>query len=129
MELRLVQGSVPSPDEPQTAILHEFAPPHEVATVVQIHTTEQTAVLPMTNQERTSGEEKPFDKRLIAAPVVAILLTAVVYFGYRQLTANDGQINSIAVLPFANTSGERETEFLADGIAETLINNFTKIRS
>ena len=123
----LLQGSVPSPDEPLTAILHESAPPREVATLAQIHTTEQTAVLPMTNQERTSGGEKPFDKRLIAAPVVAILLAAVVYFGYRQLTANDGQINSIAVLPFANASGDRETEFLADGIAETLINNFTKI--
>jgi hypothetical protein len=32
----LVQGSVPSPDEPQTAILHESAPPGEAATHIQI---------------------------------------------------------------------------------------------
>ncbi|MEO7539914.1 MAG: hypothetical protein ABIV21_07790, partial [Pyrinomonadaceae bacterium] len=32
-----------------------------------------------------------------------------------------------AVLPFTNASGDKESEFLSDGIAETLINNFTKI--
>jgi eukaryotic-like serine/threonine-protein kinase len=114
-------------DEPRTAILHDNASPGEAATRAQIQTTEQTAVLPVTNQDRTAQTEKPFDKRLIAASVVAILLAAVVYFGYRQFTASEGRISSIAVLPFANASGDKETEFLADGIAETLINNFTKI--
>ncbi len=48
----LVQGSVPSPDEPATAILSGLEVPaidgsaSESPTVAQIHTTEQTAILP-----------------------------------------------------------------------------------
>ncbi len=125
----LVQGSVPATPEgavePATVILHETAPPDEAQTRTQIHTTEQTAALPVADKsdQLTTG----FDKRLMAAPIVAIVLAAVVYLGYGVFSRADGQINSIAVLPFTNASGDKETEFLADGIAETLINNFTKI--
>jgi serine/threonine-protein kinase len=36
-------------------------------------------------------------------------------------------IDSIAVLPFANRSGHQDLDYLADGIAETLINTLTSI--
>ncbi|HUR79578.1 MAG TPA: winged helix-turn-helix domain-containing protein, partial [Thermoanaerobaculia bacterium] len=36
-------------------------------------------------------------------------------------------IDSIAVLPFANRSGHQDLDYLADGIAETLINTLTNI--
>src|SRR6202043_3168745 len=36
---------------------------------------------------------------------------------------------SIAVLPFANLSGEREQEYLADGITEDIITALTRFRS
>jgi hypothetical protein len=42
----LLQGSVPSPDEPATAILHSTDAPGETPTRAQIHTTEQTSFLP-----------------------------------------------------------------------------------
>ena len=44
----LVQGSVASSDEPQTALLHETGAQSE-GTRAQIYTTDQTAVLPSSN--------------------------------------------------------------------------------
>ncbi|MBA3351576.1 MAG: hypothetical protein H0U23_03975, partial [Blastocatellia bacterium] len=63
-------------------------------------------------------------------PGIGLLILLLVggYFTFRYLkSVGADQINSIAVLPFANASGDKETEFLSDGISETLINNFTKI--
>ncbi len=65
--------------------------------------------------------------KLGAALALVILIGAVALLGYRYFASSSGQINSIAVLPFANATGDKETEFLSDGISETLINNFTRI--
>jgi len=35
--------------------------------------------------------------------------------------------NSVAVLPFENVGGDPELEYLSDGVAETLINNLTRL--
>jgi len=37
------------------------------------------------------------------------------------------KIDSIAILPLANTSGDPEAEYLADGITETIINSLSKL--
>lgn len=37
-------------------------------------------------------------------------------------------IDSLAVLPFANLSGDPEMEYLSDGITDTLINSFSQLR-
>lgn len=42
--------------------------------------------------------------------------------------ADNGQSASIAVLPFANLSGDVEQEYLADGIAEDIITTLTRCR-
>ncbi|MGD9588523.1 MAG: hypothetical protein AB7Q37_04420 [Pyrinomonadaceae bacterium] len=122
----LVQGSVPSPDEPQTAILHETDAQGDAPTRAQIHTTEQTAVLPsgITPVQKTSA----FDKRLLLAPVALAVIALGGYFGYRYLgSPTSGQIDSIAVMPFANDSGDPGIEYLSDGMTETLINSLSGI--
>ncbi|MEP7038471.1 MAG: protein kinase, partial [Acidobacteriota bacterium] len=40
-----------------------------------------------------------------------------------------GQINSIAVLPFANMSADAENEYFCDGLAEELLNALAKIKN
>ncbi|MGH9948792.1 MAG: hypothetical protein ACRD6X_16585, partial [Pyrinomonadaceae bacterium] len=151
----LVQGSVLAPqdavDEPATAILSE---PGAVSTgfrgvedqTRQFHqTTDQTAIL------RTGAEAEPqpslgdrserqshsahraaepktgFDKRLIAAPFVALILAVGVYVGYRYFSSSTNQIESIAVMPFVNESGNADVEYLSDGMTETLIRSLSQL--
>jgi serine/threonine protein kinase/Tfp pilus assembly protein PilF len=41
--------------------------------------------------------------------------------------ADSGRIDSIAVLPFVNMSNDAKTEYLSDGITESLINNLSQL--
>ena len=121
----LVQGSVPSPDEPQTAILHETAAPNEAATRTQIHTTEQSAVL--SPGVVVPPRAKGFDRRLLAAPLVLAIFVIAGFLGYRYFYPGGGQINSVAVLPFENRSGSADTDYLSDGLAESLIYRLSQL--
>src|SRR5205814_8764362 len=46
---------------------------------------------------------------------------------YRLARNTEGAIESIAVLPFVNASSDTNTEYLSDGITESLINNFSQL--
>ena len=115
-------------DEPATAIMSQEIQPSggsssEAATYA-IASIDETAVLPANTGEIGRGTSK----LMWAVPLILAVVALGGFLGYRYLQASGGeQINSIAVLPFANVSGDKETEFLSDGISETLINNFTKI--
>ncbi|HEX6127180.1 MAG TPA: hypothetical protein VFZ23_17540 [Pyrinomonadaceae bacterium] len=68
-----------------------------------------------------------FFKRVVVVPVLIMIIALGAFAGYRYFVADSRQISSIAVLPFANAAGDRETEFLSDGIAVTLINDLARM--
>jgi len=57
---------------------------------------------------------------------IAIILASV--FGYRYFaTANAKQIESVAVLPFENVSGDANLDYLSDGLSESLIDRLSQL--
>ncbi|MET0645313.1 MAG: protein kinase [Pyrinomonadaceae bacterium] len=45
----------------------------------------------------------------------------------RSAVHSDAEIHSIAVLPFANSTGDANTDYLSDGISESLINSLSQL--
>ena len=121
----LLEGPA-SADEPHTAILHETAPSDAVTTRAHLYTTDQTAVLSSGVSE--VPKVKAFDKRLLFAPLALVIIAIAGFFGFRYFNAAGGdQINSIAVLPFENRSGNADTDYLSDGLAESLIYRLSQL--
>ncbi len=104
--------------------MHETAPPSEAATRAQIHVTEKTAVLPSGIAE--IPRSKSFDKRLLFAPLALAIIVLGGWFGYRY-SIQAKQIESIAIMPFVNDSGNADVEYLSDGMTETLIKNLSNL--
>ncbi|HUQ32217.1 MAG TPA: serine/threonine-protein kinase, partial [Pyrinomonadaceae bacterium] len=69
-------------------------------------------------------------KRGFAIATLMVLLVAAVGVGYWffvRHSSNASQIQSIAVLPFVNASGNPDVEYLSDGMTESLINNLSQL--
>jgi TolB-like protein len=84
--------------------------------------------------EGTSTNEIPLTAsrsgNRVAFGVAGVLLLAVLlaWVGYSLYSRSSGrQIDSIAVMPFVNTGGNPEMEYLSDGITESLINSLSQI--
>jgi len=72
-----------------------------------------------------AGGKKPKWHWLAVAGAVILILTIAGVWYYRVRPAST--IDSIAVLPFTNVGGSADTDYLSDGLTESLIDNLTHV--
>jgi serine/threonine-protein kinase len=86
---------------------------------------------PASSAEYLIGQIK--QHRRPALLVTAAMLIGLIATGYNlnrpraPIPSSEGEITSIAVLPFINASGDPDTEYLSDGLSESLINSLSQL--
>ena len=134
----LVGDSLPLSGEAGTASLGSASLATEIDTSILPHTTDAvmgratapTTVLPQQQMPPPTHElAKPRQRKALLAggALVAVAITVAGYFyiaGKRERV-----IESVAVLPFENKSGNADSEYLSDGLAESLIYRLSQLSS
>jgi eukaryotic-like serine/threonine-protein kinase len=88
-----------------------------------------SAVAPASDSQIAVGLLARHKKSFIAAAAVVILATAALGFGaYHWLAPRSGSsIDSLAVLPFTNVTADPNTDYLSDGLTESLISSLSQL--
>jgi len=64
-------------------------------------------------------------RAFVAVAVVALVATGLAFWYLTRPTTNGNSIKTIAVMPFANESGNADVDYLSDGMTESLINSLS----
>ena len=122
--------SAPVSSEIETSIL-----PHATDAAIS-HATSPTTVLPptvlSTPTSSTAGSLTKTKPRRTKIIIVVILIaavaavTAIVVNSFRSRSSGKS-IQSIAVMPFLNASGNADLDYLSDGMTETLIKSLSQL--
>ncbi len=86
--------------------------------------SDKTAITP---QETTAVRQPLLARRWVFLAALAVALMALAGTSAYLYLRRSEEIDSIAVLPFANVSGDPNTEYLSDGITENLINSLARL--
>jgi eukaryotic-like serine/threonine-protein kinase len=108
-------------------------PPLAPATTV--NGAQATDTLPLQSHPTSSAEylvsEVRRHKRGVmlaaAALLIAVVVAGYLYVSRSRLAAASEPIDSIAVLPFVNVANDANSEYLSDGISDSLITNLSQL--
>ncbi len=85
-----------------------------------------TAVHPTTGIFDRIKLQKSGVAAAVAVLIVLVTVGALAYWRY-SAAADESGIDSLAVLPFVNDTGDSEMEYISDGLSESLINNLSQL--
>lgn len=117
-------GVGPDASEVNTSIL-----PHNTQTNVN-RATGPTTNLPSTGQ--THELAKPRSRKAVLIGIAAVVIIGIgiisVFIARKFIASRSAKtIESVAVLPFENKSGNADSEYLSDGLAESLIYRLSQL--
>jgi TolB-like protein/Flp pilus assembly protein TadD len=110
---------------------HTSILPHRTDSNIN-RSTAPTNVLPPAPPTSTTGSIGDANRRkvVIAGLLIGSIAVAIVIGGYfYSARKSSAPIDSIAVLPFNNQNNDAEAEYLADGLAESLIYRLSQLPS
>ncbi len=132
----LVNDSSSFGNEAGTARLGSTSAATEIETSVLPHRTNAstnrptapTTVLPAMPPPGATRELTKPKRGRVAITIVLLIALAIAIGGYLYLARKDkAAIQSIAVMPFVNGSGNADVEYLSDGMTETLISSLSQL--
>jgi len=89
---------------------------------------ESISTRPVSSAEYIFTEIKQHKRSvLVAISLVVLAAIALSIWSFTRRSSNSTQIESIAVLPFINASGNSELDYLSDGMTESLINSLAQL--
>jgi serine/threonine protein kinase/Flp pilus assembly protein TadD len=97
------------------------------------HAAELRTDLQRLKRDTESGKVVPTDAQssrrpiLIGAVAFVFAIAAIVLAALYFRGSGRAHLNSVAVLPFSNSSADPNLEYLSDGITENLINSFSQL--
>jgi len=112
-------------NEIETSIL-----PHRTDANINRATAPTTVLPPQPAPSATRELSKPRRRKpiVIASAGIAVLAAAMIIGGYFYWSRKSNTaIQSIAVLPFENRSGTSDTDYLSDGLADSLIYRLSQL--
>ena len=91
-----------------------------------------TTPAPLPPRRLTTGQSRLTEllrHKKIAAGIAAVLIVALALTAYVLFFRNrdTSTFDSLAVLPFTNAAGDPQSEYLSDGITESLINSLSQL--
>jgi serine/threonine protein kinase/Tfp pilus assembly protein PilF len=84
---------------------------------------------PTRPQAVAAGAGKAKWPRIALSGGAAVVLGLIVFAGFKLFSNHGEVIDSVAVLPFENVNADPNTDYLCDGITETIINKLSQLSS
>jgi eukaryotic-like serine/threonine-protein kinase len=111
-----------------TAEIERTQPPDKLTDTQQENATQTLTAQPTSSAEYVFREVRRHKLGFVVGSLILLLAVGGLGFWYFvNRSANTKQIESIAVLPFVNETGNVDAEYLSDGMTETLINSLSQL--